>query len=500
MKKLLALFSFLTLFIVANTVHASHIKLYVSEFNAVGVQNRDELKVTLQTLLSSRLNSDRVIAVGNSSEADVLVSGTYITIGKVFSIDAMARTAVGKTLTRVFVQGDVGEELIPVVGKLADKLSAELSKVPISAGTSPEAVPVPSPVLTGARSDFVKPQISAATNAKSEFIRPQESGLSSAGSWQSKRLEGAANIMATGSMLADGSRELFLAEERRITYYRQGSDTRLVAQIELGNGYNIVSVDTLESAAGTTELYLTVIRKGELASQIWQIKGEKLVSIAENLPWYFRSLNLAGGTKKLYVQAMGRDADFFGDVYEATRNGSEVTIKNPVKMPRYGNIYTFNQFKGGEGQTYTITISESGYLIVYDQSLKELWRSNDKFGGSELFFQKEDLDNMRTTGDKYRWIFMNMRIQVSGKGDILVGKNDGFWVLGNARSYKKGAVYNFAWNGSSLDEKWRTKDTQNYMPDYYYDESRNELLILQTVQRPGIATRGASSLSIKRVE
>jgi hypothetical protein len=38
------------------------------------------------------------------------------------------------------------------------------------------------------------------------------------------------------------------------------------------------------------------------------------------------------------------------------------------------------------------------------------------------------------------------------------------------------------------------------MPDYWFDEGRNELMILQTVQRPGISDRGASSLSIKKVE
>jgi hypothetical protein len=38
------------------------------------------------------------------------------------------------------------------------------------------------------------------------------------------------------------------------------------------------------------------------------------------------------------------------------------------------------------------------------------------------------------------------------------------------------------------------------MPDYFYDEGRNELLILQTVQRPGIKQLGASTLTIKKVE
>ena len=129
-----------------------------------------------------------------------------------------------------------------------------------------------------------------------------------------------------------------------------------------------------------------------------------------------------------------------------------------------------------------------------------MWRSNDKYGGTELYFEKEDLAALRTNNTKYRKIFMSQRIQVSSKGEVLVGKNDGFWVLGDARSYKKGAVFCMLWNGSSLEEKWRTKDTQNYMPDYIYDESRNELLMLQMVQRPGITGQGASSLAIKRVE
>jgi len=496
MKKFFAIFSFLALFIAVNNVQAAQIKVFVSEMNAIGVPNRDEMKSTLQVLLSSRLNSDKIMAVGSQAEADVLVSGTYIAIGKVFSIDAMARTVSGKTITRAFVQGDTGEELIPVVGKLADKLSVELAKVTASTPmTSTAAIPsVP------VKSDFIKPEISASSSAKSEFIKPQDSALNTAGNWLSKRLDGASNLMATGKTLSDGSREVFLAEEKRLTYYHQGNEMKLVAQTVLGNGYNIISLDTVEVADGTTEIYLTVIRNGELASQAWQVKGDKLQMVAENLPWFFRSFSLAGGSKKLYVQAMSRNADFFGDVHEAIRSGSKISFKKSIKIPNNGNIYTFNQFKTVDGKNYTLLINPDGYLIVYDQDLKELWRSNDKFGGSELYFQKDDSDNIRITGDKFRWIFMNMRIQVSSKGDILVGKNDGFWVMGNARSYKKGLVYNFSWNGSSLDEKWHTKETQNYMPDYYYDEARNELLMLQTVQRPGILTNGASSLSIKKVE
>lgn len=106
------------------------------------------------------------------------------------------------------------------------------------------------------------------------------------------------------------------------------------------------------------------------------------------------------------------------------------------------------------------------------------------------------------TTDKYRWFFMNQRIHVTSKQEVLVGKNDGFWVLGNARMYKRGAVYSLYWNGAALEEVWRTKDTQSYMPDFAFDEARSELLLLQLTQREDVLMRnkGASALQIKKVE
>lgn len=496
MKKLMILFAILLISLTTLPAFATQIRVYVADMNAAGVQNKDEMKQMLQTLLASRLNGDSIVAVGSVAEADAVVTGTYVTIGKIFSVDALARTTAGKTLTRAFVQGDSQDELIPAIGKLADKLSAELVKIYSAAPVATESLPrVATPVTSG----IIRNEQQVRPAPAGEFIKPREQEQGNTGGWLSKRLTGAANLMAVGKTLPDGSREIFLAENRRLSYYRQGSDMKLVAETEMRTTEKIISLDTMENSDGNLDIYVTIIRSYEPASQVWQVKGDKLVQVAEKLPYFFRAFGLSGAAKKLYAQSMGRDADFYGDVSEATRNGSEIILKNPIKMPRFADIYSFNQFRDRDGKTFTVAINPDNYLIVYDQQLNELWRSNDKFGGSELFFQKDDADP-RVTGDKFRSIFMNQRVQVTSKGEVLVGKNEGLWVLGDARSYKKGAVYNLAWNGSSLEEKWRTRDTQNYMPDYLYDEARNELLILQTVQRPGIMGRGASSLAIKKVE
>ena len=485
MKKLITLLAALLLPLVAIPAFAAPLRVFVAEMNAAGGQSKDEMKPLLQTLLASRLNGDSIVAVGSMSEADVVVTGTYVTIGKIFSLDALAKTTAGKTLTRAFVQGEGQDELIPSVGKLADKLSAELVKMfPV--------VPAPSGIIKNEQQLRLAPT--------GELIKSREQEQGAVGGWLSKRLDGAANLIATGKILPDGSREIFLADNNRLSYYRQVDDMKLVAETALRGGEKIISLDTIENSDGAVDVYVTIVRSDDLSSQVWRIQGDKFVQVAQDLPYFFRSFSLAGAAKKLYAQSMGRSENFYGGVFEASRNGLNIVLKNEIKMPRYGDIYNFNQFRRSDGKTFTVVIDPSGYLIVYDQALQELWRSNDQFGGSELYYQKEDAQNMQVTGDRYRWNFMNQRIQVTSKGEVLVGKNDGFWVMGNARSYKKGAVYNLVWNGSSLDEKWRTKETQNYMPDYLFDETRNELLILQTVQRPGVSTRGASSLAIKKIE
>ena len=495
MKKLVIMLAVILAPVFAIPVFAAQLKVFVADINAVGAPNKDEMKTTLQTLLASRINSDQIVSVASVSEADIIVTGTYVSIGNVFSVDALAKTTGGKSLARAFVQGNSLDELIPSIGKLADKLSTELSKqYPVSL-LPPQ---IPPPVISSQNKEIIRSEQVRRTE-ETEFIKPRDYERGDTGGWISKRLIGAVNLITTGKTLSDGSREVFLAEDRRISYFHQSADIKLITEVELKNTEKIVSIDALD-VGNSLELYVSVMRNDEVTSQVWQVQGDKLVRLAENIPYYFRVVALLGSAKKLYAQGMGRDSDFFGEVFEASRTGSTFSLKKSIKMPRFGNIYTFNQFRDNAGGIYTVVINPDNYLIVFDSHQKELWRSNDKFGGSELYFQKDDPDNFRITGDKFRWIFMNQRIQVTSKNEVLIGKNDGFWVLGNARSYKKGAVYCLLWNGSSLDEKWRTRETQNYMPDYLFDEGRNELMILQTVQRPGLTDRGASSLAIKKVE
>ena len=501
MRKLIVqLAAFVTL-LAALPAFAGQVRVFVAELNAIGVQNRDEMKMTLQTLLASRLTRDQIVTVGSAAEADVVVTGTYVTIGKVFSVDALAKTPAGTTITRAFVQGESQDELIPAVGKLAEKLSAELTKLPAEGAASLAIKTQPakgsSEIIRQGKEEIRKVPEGEIIRQESKQARTSAAGEKG---WISRQLPGAANVLAVGATLPDGSREIFLGQDNRVQYFRQGEAMKLTATVDFIATEKVISVDTADADGdGRQELYITVIRSGDLASQIWEVQGDRLTRIAGDLPYFFRTISLGGSQSRLYLQEQSTDDDFYGPVYEASRAGTKMSKKNPIKMPRYGNIYNYNQFRDRDGSQLSVVIGSDFNLIVYNKDLKEVWRSNDKFGGTDLYFLRDD-PNVRVTGERFRKVYLEMQIHVTARNEIMVGRNDGTFVFGNVRLYKKGAVYCFEWGGSSLDELWRTREVQNYMPDYWFDEGRNELLLLMMPLKPGPGEDGTAALAIKKVE
>jgi hypothetical protein len=471
MKKLLLTCLVLLVILSALPVSAAPMKIYVGEVSAVGVPNRDEMQTTLQKLLASRLNGDGLVSVRSSAEADAVVTASYVVVDRTFSLDAVATVGGSSTLTRAFVQGENLNELIPAIGKLAEKLAVELAKV--------------QPVLS------VPPAAGVIMKTNKEIKK-------NSAIWRSQPLPGAMNLIATESAGSAGGRDIFLADNRRLFHFRQGNDLRLVGEKELKIYEKIIALHAIDAGNGALDLYLTVVRNEQLASQVWQAKGDSLQLVADGLPYFFRTMALPGAPIKLYAQKMGSKLTFFGDVFEAERNGSEIILKKPLMLPRFTSIFMFNQFADKNNTVFTVVISPENKLIVYDQEQSEVWRSIEKYGGSEMFMGTQSRDNIPKL--EAPQIFMNQRIQVMSNGNVLVGKNDAFLFESKIKTYRNGFVYCLVWNGDSLEEKWHTRTAENYMPDFYYDDARKELLQLVLSQRPNIFSQGSTTLTITKVE
>lgn len=492
----------ITIFLLAAAdCFAGQIKAYVAPFAVTGTANREELKGILQNLLMSRLSNESIIAVDSAEQADISITGSYIAFGKVFSIDTAAKSSTGKVLVRAFEQGESQEEVLQIVGKLAKALQSGIDKHYVRSETLQAPVAAVSKVETVApRAEAVVRNVET-VSPPSDIIRSETMKSTTTSGWMSQKLEGELTGVALGGKLSTGEREVFVTGIHSLKYFRLGKELLLVAEVTLPLHQKVLTVDAADlDGDGITEIYLTIISGDDLASEVWTPDGNSLKKIGDKLPYFFRGITLRGENAKIYAQQLGRDDDYYGDLYEVTKAGSVFGTKNPLKLPRGANLFNSSIFLNKEGKVCFVVLNPDGFLLVYDESGKRLWKSSDKYGGSENFFDRDDLKDMKVTGTSRRKIFLEQRLTVTKNGTIIVPKNDGFFVIGYNRAYTKNSVYAFAWNGVMLDELWHTKQSQNYLSDYQYNEEQKELLLLEVVLKDGILEKGKSALSIKRVE
>ncbi|QXE89455.1 hypothetical protein [Geomonas subterranea] len=471
----------------ATAASASTIRAYIAEF-AVSPADNNSLKNTLQRLLATRLAGDDIVTVDSAAEADVIVSGSYTTLGKMFSLDAIAKSAGGKQLSTAFEQGESVDLLIPAVGKISGKLKGDIVRQ-----FQHPATALPAEGTKAPRAEIVRPSVSqeVVKAPSSEIVRSEATA-----GWISQRLSGIYSGVATW-----GTKEFVAADSKGIHLYRPGAKLDLVTEVILPDRMKVLGLDAMgPEANGRVLLFVTIMDRESIASRIYALQNDTLKVVAEDVPYMFRTIAPYGGPKKLYAQQMGRNDDFYGDVYEASIVDKGVKLANPIKMPRFANIFNFNMFRDQSGKSYLTAFSDSGYLLVYSDTGEELWRSSDKFGGSETYFQRRDWENERTNMTPFRTRFIEQRITVTDKGEILVPQNSGFFVLGNLRSYSKYSVVNFAWNGSSLEEKWRTKQSQNYLADYSYNPVSKELVLLEVAQKDVFGGKGGSVVRVLGIE
>ncbi len=473
---------------------AGLLKAYVTEFAVTGPANKEELKTALQGLLASRLNPDQVQLVDDRADADLVLSGSYARFGGMFSIDLLLRGRDGKTMRKIFEQGEGDNDLIPALGRLSRKIDTELAKTKPTASTTPlPSAPPPTAVTVPAA-----PAVSRAENFR---IMPEAEAKDVPAGWTSPPLEGVFVGMAVGRRLPSGDREIFLAGERTVRFYHQGAEMKQVAAVELEAPAKVLGIDTADlDGDGVPELYVTVMDRETLSSRVYLPREGKLEKLADNLPYFFRGMEQGNDRKTIFVQGLGMGGEFYGDVAELVRTGSTFETRNPQKLPRFGNLYNFNVLTDAAGKRCYVLLNADGYLVVTSRDGKHLWQSSDKFGGTERHYKRETLEEKRYSTDQYRWFYLEQRLTVTPEGELLIPRNDGIFVVGNLRAYKKHALYALRWTGAILEERWHTRESPTYLADYAYDPGTRELIQLEITQKESLLGKGQSVISVHTIE
>lgn len=485
MKKLIIPILLLLTPLLAAISHAGQIRTYVAEFKVSGGEQPAETALLLKELLSSRLSSDIILVVDSASEADVVVSGRYTLVGSQFSLDSVARESGGRVVARGFVEGENQGELLRGVGRLAARLAAQIA-----------------PKGRGGQDLHSRIEDRPESRGVGEPGAPSPGSAKAPGepAWRSQRLSGNYRGIAHCSRLPSGERELFVAGNHWLKLFRQGKELRLVAEVSFRPDEEVLGVESADlDRDGKPEAYVTIFNGDALVSQVWGVKGDSLVRLAERLPYYFRTIAMEDGSERLHAQEMSLKSDFFGGVREVSLSRGSYALTNTLRLPKRANIYNFNRFRDNDGRQLFLVLDDDGHLRVYGEEGEELWQSRERYGGSELFFKRIDLSDTKFGSDQFRWIFLQQRISVSGDGTILLPQNSGAWNTGRSRSFDSSRMVALRWNGSTLEKSWQSKERDNYLADYFYDRTSEELVTLEIVKREGMFDKGASVVSVTRL-
>ncbi len=486
---------------ITGVAQADPVKTYVTEFSVSGVQGRDDLKVVLQGVLASRLNSEQIQLVESRDKAELIVTGSYARFGKIFSLDVLIKNMVSNKLTRVFEQGEGEDDLLPAVGRLGAKVDRELAKYAVQPQPDLAAKPVvTAPVVAPKKSYQIVPGNSVVNGPAAYQLRSDEGSKSNPGNWTSPPITGVFTGIAMGRTLVGGEREIFVAGERSIRYYQKGAELKLVAEATIPNPAKILAIDMADlDNDGVPELYVTIYDRETLISRVYLPKVNGLELLAENLPWFFRGIGQDFKARVVYGQEMVSGGRFSKTVAELGKSGKTYSAKKQIKMPRSGFVFNFNKL-GSSDKSSIVVLDEDGYLVVSSPEGEEAWKSAIKYGGSESHFKVESPEQRRSPGDEFQWTFLEQRIVVTSDGTLLVPHNEGLFNVGNSRSYTKYTIHALQWNGSSMQEKWHTRQNQSYLADFAYDATAKELILLEVVQKADMFSKGKTVISINRVD
>lgn len=486
MKVLLLMVCFVALFPILGA--AEEIRIFVRPFNVVGSNaNRDENRALLQALLTAKLADGNILPVISESDADIIAQGTYVSVANQFSLDVVLTDSNNKVLGRRAIQGQTASQsAFAIISLIATDLKPELDKVKSRAVTAKKPEPLAKTI------DNTSGRIKS-----KDIVYNKDTSDKTVQSVAIPRIQGSFSLMR----LLQNEKAFAIADNRTVRIINSGN-SKEIDSFTLPVGSQIINIDIIESSGSTDDIFVTYIELNKVYTSIYRFDGKQSRRTGKE-PYFSRVVRLQGKEPRLFIQEQGVESSrYYGPVFEAKWGGSKIVKGAVFSLPDNADIYSFNQFVDQSGLIMTVLFDENGYLVVYDMKMDKVWKSNDKFGGSELSYLIHDLNYINKTGKEFRTYFMHQKIEVTPSQSILVGHNDGSFVIGDARSYKKGAVYNFLWNGSSLEEAWHTRETQSYMPDFEYSDSTKQLYQLQLVSRenPFNATPGISSIIVKKVE
>ena len=437
----------------------------------------------------------RALMAGAKLQADYVLYGSVTILGANASIDAKLLDVAGKNEVLPFSQQAQGlGNVIPQINRFATNINETVfnrrtAPRQFASGNQQQqqtGKQFGSGFIVNNRTQNYQQQGTDLPNRN--FIASQQ-GTGQQDFWRSGTFNFRIKGLATGDVDNDGQTETVIISDHAVYIYRAVNDRfAQVAKTGENRINSHIAVDAADiNNNGTPEIFVTSIvpDRDRIKSFVLEFDGSQYQEIASDLSWYFRVVDMNpgdndGGKTLLGQEQQNKKGPYHSSIYimKPANNGYVPGRKLlggnqcSVLGIAYGDI-TDNNTEN------IVAFNENDYIRVLNSNAGSVWKSHDKYGGSNSFFVIETRDPY----DDDKTQFFPTRIQLAdtnkdGRLEVITAANldDSIvsGVLSKYRNFKKSHVESLNWDGFALSTYWKTRPTAGRVADFQVADMDND--------------------------
>lgn len=500
-----------TLIVFIPTAYAEKIKtIAIFPFKINAAQDLTFLKEGIMDMLSSRLywkdkvivvenelikkkvaefkgslNKETALKIGKALKVDYVILGSLTVFGNSVSMDAkILDVAQERELITAFTQSKTMDEVIPTVNTFAQDINAKIM-----------GKYVRPPIYVKAPEEKI---------GSKELIRAEEG-------FQDKEMGHVQDFgtdiigLDVGDIDGDGRNELVFIDRDTVYIYkwmdRKFTEFRAIKGRWFPN-YVYLSVADLDGN-GRAEIYVSNLTESDISSFALEWRSGGFPTISVHQRWFFRVIDLPEKGKTLIGQGRIRGGGFSRYAYILKRDGDNFAKGERLRLPAKANVFNFIQGNIADKNTVqTLVLSpETEYLLLFDEDGQEIWRSEDKFGGTDTHMVVPESSR---GNEEERWIHFAPPVFLSdidddGLQEVAICKNRSSVgrLLSKVKMFSSGKLHFLAWNRVALATKWETKKMPGPITGYCLkdvdNDGNNELVMAVVLRSKSISGRSGRS-------
>ncbi|MDK9708998.1 MAG: FG-GAP-like repeat-containing protein [Desulforhopalus sp.] len=296
-------------------------------------------------------------------------------------------------------------------------------------------------------------------------------------------------LFAVGDMDGDSADEIVVLMGRSLELYKvEGNKINKISTTNLPptvdcHAINVADLDN----NGRMELYISATHGLDVSSLIvdWD-KGKGFRIVSDNIPWYIRPISIPKKGWQLAGQKRGNDRISLvkPGVYVLALDGNGMPKESGrLPLPDDVNLFDFVYADlDGDSTQEIVAIDKKEKMKVFNQANELLWVSKKTFGGSQIYIgpsrgeavNNKDRKNFTVEEDAFREMnFVPGRLIVAdvdtdGRQEIIINENtlSSLSIFEKIRIYNDGVIVGLSWDGTALNESWRTGTFRGYIAGF----------------------------------